>query len=56
MCLFFNSNNKNEKNEKCFKCGEYINENNPYLFKIIGLGKYDNKYICSDCLLDKLIK
>tara|TARA_B100000886_G_scaffold221220_2_gene153795 strand:+ start:1693 stop:1857 length:165 start_codon:yes stop_codon:yes gene_type:complete len=54
MCLF--RVKKDEKYEVCYFCGEDVNESNPYIYKIIGLGKYDNKYICTDCLLDKLSK
>ncbi len=54
MCLFKFDNNK--KYEICYFCKNSIDECNPYLFKIVGLGKYDNKYICIDCIIDKLIK
>ena len=54
MCLF--NFRKKEKYQSCSFCGGNINENNPYIFKIIGLGRYNYKYICTDCLLDKLIK
>mgnify|MGYP001205853291 CR=1 FL=1 len=52
MCLFGNEN----KYQECNFCGEGISEDLPYLFQIIGLGKHDNKYICIDCILDKLLK
>jgi hypothetical protein len=28
-------------------------QDNIYYFKIIGLGKYDNKILCQECLINK---
>ena len=52
MCLF----KKEIEYEFCSFCDNLIDEENPYFFKVIGLGKYNNKYICIDCILDKLLK
>ena len=50
-------NKQNKKyNDYCSFCNNYIilKDSDPYLFKIIGLGKHDKKIICVDCLLQKI--
>ena len=51
MCLF---DNEKKKYQECTYCGESVSEDLPYIFKVIGLGKHDSKYICIDCILDKV--
>lgn len=34
----------------------HLNDKIPYYFKIVGLGKYDKKTICFQCLNDKFTK
>jgi len=43
---------------KCYNCKKNIilNDTKMYCYKIIGLGKYDQKKICHDCLKSKFIK
>ncbi len=52
MCLFFKNN---DVYQSCSFCHAEIDEDSPYIFKVVGLGKYNDKYICIDCLLDKLL-
>jgi len=42
----------------CYDCKKNIilNQENIYYYKIIGLGKYNNKITCQNCLKNKFIK
>ena len=48
--------NTNTRFSKCNFCSQYPNNNNPYLFTIEGLGKYNGYTICQSCLMDKFEK
>jgi hypothetical protein len=43
------------ENKRCNFCKEKIKlgDSNPYYFQILGLGKYDKKYICGGCIIKK---
>ena len=41
---------------KCNFCYQSPKNNNPYVFKIEGLGKYNGKIICQSCLMLKFEK
>ena len=43
---------------RCYDCKKNIslNEEYTYYYKIIGLGKHNNKIICQNCLKNKFIK
>ena len=43
------------ENKRCNFCKEKIKlgDSNPYYFQILGLGKYDKKYISSICMIKK---
>ena len=44
-------------NTNCNFCRKYIylEERDPYYFKIVGIGKYDKAIICSNCLQKKIL-
>lgn len=48
--------NTYSKYPKCDFCGTRPKNNNPYVFKIEGLGKHDGKVICGLCLEARLGK
>ena len=52
--MFSNLKKKNIYSLECNFCESKINNNNPYIFHVYGLGKYNQKYICQNCLISKL--
>ena len=40
----------------CSYCDQNVNITQYYIFKVVGLGKHNHKYICKKCLENELIK
>lgn len=46
------------KHVQCYSCrlNIKVNQNQPYVYKIKGIGKLHNKFVCHNCLQEKLLK
>lgn len=43
---------------KCYSCKleKKIQQDEPYIYKIKGIGKLHNRFICHDCIQEKILK
>jgi hypothetical protein len=50
ICKIFNIN---FNNKQCSRCKTFINITTEYIFKLSGPGKYNDKYMCKMCVLNR---